>query len=53
MLDDILFIEGDREEMVLELPPGDALEPPADILASEAMEYEVPPVVREYSGVFV
>jgi len=50
MLDDILFVEGEREEMVLELPVGDDLEPPDDILTDTYAEYEIPGL--EYNGVF-
>lgn len=52
MLDDILFLEGERRDMVLELPIG-SLNEPVDITYTLEMVYEVPVVSNEHISVFV
>lgn len=53
MLDDILFLEGERQNMVLELPTGTSNEP-QDILSELQMVYEMPlESLGEYISIFV
>lgn len=52
MLDDILFLEGERQEMILEMPT-DTSNAPVDITYDLQMVYEIPLANTESVSIFV